>query len=51
LFENGVLLHWIMGLFGKEYGKLGDERLMELVVRGDERAFAALYDRYHRPPA
>ena len=37
-----------MALFGTEYGKLGDERLMELVVRGDERAFAALYDRYHR---
>jgi len=25
-----------MALFGKEYGKLSDERLMELVVRGDE---------------
>ena len=37
-----------MALFGTEYGKLGDERLMELVVRGDERAFAALYDRYNR---
>ncbi len=37
-----------MALFGREYGKLGDERLMELVVRGDERAFAALYDRYER---
>lgn len=37
-----------MALFGTEYGKLGDERLMELVVRGDEKAFAALYDRYHR---
>lgn len=37
-----------MALFGKEYGKLGDERLMELVVRGDERAFTALYDRYDR---
>ncbi|MBP7407180.1 MAG: RNA polymerase sigma factor [Flavobacteriales bacterium] len=36
-----------MGLFSKEYERLGDERLMELVVRGDERAFAALYDRYH----
>lgn len=37
-----------MALFGTEYGKLGDERLMELVVRGDEKAFAAIYDRYHR---
>lgn len=35
-------------MFGREYGGLGDERLMELVVRGDERAFAALYDRYSR---
>ncbi|MCB0770226.1 MAG: RNA polymerase sigma factor [Flavobacteriales bacterium] len=34
--------------FGTEYGKLGDERLMELVVRRDERAFATLYDRYSR---
>jgi RNA polymerase sigma-70 factor (ECF subfamily) len=37
-----------MALFSKEYGNLGDERLMELVVRGDERAFGALYDRYSR---
>ncbi len=37
-----------MALFVTEYGKLSDERLMELVVRGDEKAFAALYDRYHR---
>ena len=37
-----------MALFNKEYGNLGDERLMELVVRGDERAFGALYDRYSR---
>lgn len=36
-----------MGLFGKEYANLSDERLMELVVRGDERAFGAVYDRYH----
>jgi hypothetical protein len=35
-----------MALFGTEYGKQSDERLMELVVRGDEKAFAALYDRY-----
>lgn len=28
---------------------MSDERLMELVVRGDERAFGAIYDRYqHR---
>ena len=37
-----------MRLFGTEYGKLSDERLMELVVKGDEKAFAAIYDRYHR---
>ena len=37
-----------MRLFGTEYGGLVDERLMELVVKGDERAFATLYDRYHR---
>ena len=37
-----------MAGFGTEYGKLGDERLMELVVRGDERAFATIYDRYSR---
>ena len=37
-----------MALFGKEYGKLSDERLMELVVRGDDQAFAGLYDRYNR---
>ncbi|MBK6883157.1 MAG: RNA polymerase sigma factor [Flavobacteriales bacterium] len=37
-----------MALFGTEYGKQSDERLMELVVRGDEKAFAALYDRYSR---
>lgn len=36
-----------MGLFNKEHQRLSDERLMELVVRGDERAFGALYDRYH----
>jgi RNA polymerase sigma-70 factor, ECF subfamily len=36
-----------MGLFGREYTSLSDERLMELVVRGDERAFGAVYDRYH----
>jgi RNA polymerase sigma factor (sigma-70 family) len=27
----------------------GDERLVELVRRGDESAFEALYDRHHRP--
>ncbi|MCC6937210.1 MAG: RNA polymerase sigma factor [Flavobacteriales bacterium] len=36
-----------MGVFGKEYTTQSDERLMELVVRGDERAFGAVYDRYH----
>jgi RNA polymerase sigma-70 factor (ECF subfamily) len=36
-----------MALLGRAYDKLGDERLMELVVGGDEKAFAALYDRYH----
>ena len=36
-----------MGLFGKAYEQLSDERLMELVVKGDERAFTVLYDRYH----
>ena len=37
-----------MAIFGKDYAGLGDERLMELVVRGDQRAFGAIYDRYHR---
>ena len=37
-----------MGLFSKEYDRLGDERLMELVVRGDEKAFGVIYDRYSR---
>ena len=37
-----------MGLFRTEYATLSDERLMELIVRGDERAFGALYDRYQR---
>ncbi|MBL0126868.1 MAG: RNA polymerase sigma factor [Flavobacteriales bacterium] len=36
-----------MGVFSKEYTTQSDERLMELVVRGDERAFGAVYDRYH----
>src|ERR1700733_13609857 len=27
----------------------GDERLARLVADGDERAFAALYERYHQP--
>ncbi len=35
-----------MGLFSKDLERLSDERLMELVVRGDERAFGAVYDRY-----
>jgi RNA polymerase sigma-70 factor (ECF subfamily) len=38
-----------MTLFSREYQQQSDERLMEQVVRGDERAFAAIYDRYqHR---
>ena len=37
-----------MGLFRTDPKDLSDERLMELVVRGDERAFAVLYDRYQR---
>jgi RNA polymerase sigma factor (sigma-70 family) len=37
-----------MGLFSREYSSMSDERLMELVVRGDEKAFATVYDRYHR---
>ena len=37
-----------MGLFRTEHASLSDERLMELIVRGDERAFGALYDRYQR---
>ncbi len=37
-----------MGSYGGPYHELGDERLMALVVRGDKRAFAAVYDRYHR---
>src|SRR2546423_2372191 len=28
---------------------LGDERLAKLVTEGNERAFAALYARYHQP--
>ena len=37
-----------MGLFRTNLTHLADERLMELVLRGDERAFATLYDRYQR---
>lgn len=37
-----------MGLFRSNPKELSDERLMEAVVRGDERAFATLYDRYQR---
>lgn len=37
-----------MGLFAKDYQQMSDERLMELVARGDERAFGAVYDRYQR---
>jgi RNA polymerase sigma-70 factor (ECF subfamily) len=35
-----------MALFGTDHSLLGDERLMELACRGDERAFTTLYDRY-----
>jgi hypothetical protein len=35
-----------MGLLRTQHATLSDERLMELVVRGDERAFATLYDRW-----
>ena len=37
-----------MGLFRDNPTDLSDERLMERVVRGDERAFTLLYDRYQR---
>ena len=37
-----------MGLFRTDPVDLSDERLMELVTRGDERAFTVLYDRYQR---
>jgi RNA polymerase sigma-70 factor, ECF subfamily len=37
-----------MALFRSDLTTLSDERLMELVVRGDERAFGTLYDRYRR---
>ncbi len=35
-----------MALFARPYQEQSDERLMELIVQGDERAFAALYDRW-----
>ena len=37
-----------MALFRTDHQTLSDERLMELIVRGDDRAFGALYDRYQR---
>lgn len=37
-----------MGLLRTDHQAQSDERLMELIVRGDERAFGALYDRYQR---
>ncbi len=37
-----------MALFAKPYDNQSDERLMELIVRGDERAFGALYDRWQQ---
>ncbi|MBK6541385.1 MAG: RNA polymerase sigma factor [Flavobacteriales bacterium] len=36
-----------MGLLGTNHRSASDERLMELVVRGDEKAFVTIYDRYH----
>ncbi len=38
----------VHGLFRTDPVDLSDERLMELTVRGDERAFTVLYDRYQR---
>lgn len=35
-----------MALFQKPLDTLSDERLMELIARGDEKAFGALYDRW-----
>ena len=35
-----------MALFQKPHDTMSDERLMELIVRGDEKAFGALYDRW-----
>ena len=37
-----------MGIFRSDLVSLSDERLMEMIVRGDERAFGTLYDRYQR---
>jgi len=37
-----------MALFRTDPTDLSDERLMELVLRGDERAFTVLFDRYQR---
>lgn len=37
-----------MGIFRRDHQNMSDERLMELVVKGDEQAFGALYDRYQR---
>ncbi len=37
-----------MGIFQPTHQAQSDERLMELVRRGDEKAFTTLYDRYAR---
>lgn len=36
-----------MGLFGKKYENLDDEKLMQLVIAGEIKAFEAIYDRYN----
>lgn len=38
-----------MRLFGKKLNKQSDESLMMLVQKGDDKAFAELYDRYSVP--
>lgn len=37
-----------MGLFRKDYTNSPDETLMRLLAEGDQRAFAALYDRHRQ---
>ena len=45
--STGHLRALSMALFQKPHDTMSDERLMEHIVRGDEKAFAALYDRWH----